>query len=343
MLQRIARFAQPVFLALAAIAIVLLLHSQWETIRQYPWRILPALLTLSVVLQLATWAVEVEIWRRILVCVGGELAYPPAVRIWFLSAVLRYIPGNVWQPLGMTVYCMRYGIRPEITVTSIALYQVVILLAVAPFVAVYVWAGSAAGFLAFGLAEVSLWLVALAIMPPLVFILKPTWLLAVLNWLLIKVSRPPLDAQLSSRSLLVFVALAVINWLMWGMTFAIFTFAIVDLTGSDMSQLLPLLVLSYPIAYAVGFISFFTPSGFGVREGAFYLLLSPVVPGGVVTVTALAMRLLTAVGELALALISFPFERAPGRVQISAPKRIERDRTDSLSPGVDRETSRPLP
>ncbi len=310
MLQKIVRIAQPVFLILAGLAIVLFLRSQWEALRDYPWRLLPGLFALSIGLLLLTWAVEVEIWRRILGRVGGRLEFVPAVRIWFLSAILRYIPGNIWQPLSMTVYCVRHGIRPEITVTSIALYQVIILLAVAPFFAAYMWAGAAGGYLPELWIGLSPWLIALAIVPVAIFILRPQWLIGLLNALLVKMGRPPMETTLSSASLLALTLAAIVNWLMWGATFAVFTYSIVDLDAVDLGQVLALLVVAYPIAYAAGFISFFTPSGFGVREGAFFVLLSPVMPGGVVAVAALAMRFVTALGELLIALISAPFERA---------------------------------
>ena len=53
---------------------------------------------------------------------------------------MRYVPGNIWQPLSLTLYSRRYGVPAEATVTSIALYQVMILLAAAPLAAIYfVW------------------------------------------------------------------------------------------------------------------------------------------------------------------------------------------------------------
>lgn len=309
MLQKIIRIAQPVFLVLAGVAIVLLLRGQWETLRAYPWQLTPALFILSLLSLLATWAVEVELWRRILRSVGGQIDYLPAGRIWFLSAVLRYIPGNIWQPLSMTVYCARHDIRPAVTVTSIALYQMIILLAAAPFFAAYLWAGSAGGYLPALWTGLSPWLIAAAVVAPLIFILRPQWLIGIFNALLVKIKRAPMQASLSSGRQLAFIAIAVANWLMWGATFALFTLSIIDLDTTDLARVVTLLVVSYPIAYTAGFLSFFTPSGFGVREGAFYLLLSPVIPGGVVAVAALAMRALTAIGELALALVSAPFER----------------------------------
>ena len=186
----------------------------------------------------------------------------------------------------------------------------IILLAVAPFFAAYMWAGAAGGYLPELWIGLSPWLIALAIVPVAIFILRPHWLIGLLNALLVKMGRPPMETTLSSASLLALTLAAIVNWLMWGATFALFTYSIVDLDAVDLGQVLALLVVAYPIAYAVGFISFFTPSGFGVREGAFFVLLSPVMPGGVVAVAALAMRLCTALGELLIALISAPFERA---------------------------------
>jgi hypothetical protein len=49
-----------------------------------------------------------------------------------------------------------------------------------------------------------------------------------------------------------------------------------------------------------------------VREGAFYLLLAPVVGGGLITVAALAMRLWNIIGEVIMALICFVVERRIG-------------------------------
>ncbi len=79
-----------------------------------------------------------------------------------------------------------------------------------------------------------------------------------------------------------------------------------------MLRLLPHLVAAYAIAYAIGFVSLLTPSGLGVREGAFYLLLAPLLGGGFVTVIALAMRIWTTLGELLAAGVSLLYrERAP--------------------------------
>jgi uncharacterized membrane protein YbhN (UPF0104 family) len=101
--------------------------------------------------------------------------------------------------------------------------------------------------------------------------------------------------------LLLLLLIAMLDWLLWGAAFAALAFAVTAFAPDEMRALLPHLVAAYSVAYTIGFLSIVTPSGLGVREGAFYLILAPVMGGGVVTVTALAMRLWTTLGELVAA------------------------------------------
>ena len=137
MLMQTLRRVQPFFVLLALLFMAFLLHSQWEELQTHQWQLNPLGLGTSAVFLVAAWAVEIVVWLRLLRTVGGDLGYWSGARIWFLSAIVRYIPGNVWQPLSMTLLCQRLGVKPEATVTSILLYQVVTLLAVTPVAALY--------------------------------------------------------------------------------------------------------------------------------------------------------------------------------------------------------------
>jgi len=301
MVQKALRIAQPLFLVAAVLAIAFYLRTHWVELSSFSWRIDRGRLAVSAVLLLLTWSLEVGIWHRLLAFVGGRIPYLSAVRIWFLSAIMRYIPGNIWQPLSMTAYCMQRGVRPEATLTSIALYQAIILLAAIPFAAAFAIIDGSAGLTpALAIA---------ALIPVAVFILKPVWLSALLNAVLVRLGRKPLDVRLRARHMLGLMAITLLDWILWGLTFAAFTISIADINTAEPVRVALLLVISYPIAYAVGFVSFFTPSGFGVREGAFFVLLAPVLGGGVATVAALGMRVFTALGELIMAAASIPFER----------------------------------
>ena len=302
---RITRWVQPVFFVVACISIALLLSSQWSELRAYPWTLNLGWFLAAIALLLVTWAVEVGIWWHMLQYMGGLLPYLAAVRIWFLSAVMRYIPGNIWQPLSMTLYCKRHGIRVEATLTSIVLYQVVILLAVAPIAAAYLLLYGNLGLLSDTLSAVTPGLIAIALAPVVLFLIRPEYLMTMLNWGLSKIGRPKLDTHLSSRRLFLLLVVAVVDWILWGATFAAFTFSLSEFDPASQIALAPHLIAAFPIAYAIGFLSLITPSGFGVREGAFFLLLSPLMDGVAITLIALAMRFWTAGGELLIAAHEF--------------------------------------
>jgi uncharacterized membrane protein YbhN (UPF0104 family) len=314
MLHRLLRWLQPAFLILSVIAIGWLLAAQWPALRTYPWRLHWGWLLATCLLNLASWGLEIAIWRQLLSSLGGKLPFMAAARIWFLSAILRYLPGSVWQPISITLYSRRHGVSPEATITSLVLFQVVMLLAIAPIlVAYFVWIDtkSLAAQLVAHLPPVLLWLV---LAPVALFLLRPQWLVQLLNWGLARLKRPPLALRLTSLSLLGLLVAALVDWILWGGVFAAFVFAFAgDGIGSTAGNLspAPLLVASYSIANLVGFLSVVTPGGFGVREGAFYLLLTPQIAGSVVTVLALGIRVWNVLGELLFALISAPFEKMP--------------------------------
>ncbi len=285
------RLIQPLFLTLALVFIALLLASQWSELRSHTWRIAPGWLLLSGLLMLGGWYVEVWLWRFALARLGGGLKYADALRIWFASILVRYIPGNVWQPLGMTVLARQRGVRVEATVGSIALYQALNLLSVLPIAGVYLLTVGNFGLLEPWLGPTTGWLVALASLTIGLFLLRPGWLIGLLNWALGKAGRTPLDAELTTGQLLRLLLVAIFAWLCWGGAFAAITFALSVYTPEQMGTALPHLLAAFPIAYTVGYLSFVTPSGLAVREGAFYLLLAPVLGGGPTTVAALAIRL----------------------------------------------------
>jgi hypothetical protein len=296
-------------LLLALGFIGLLLRSQWPEIQAQSWRLDIGWLAAAVVLILFTWGVEIAIWRHLLTMLDGPLTnrmdFWASARIWFLSAIVRYIPGNVWQPLGMTVLCSRRGIRAEATLLSALLIQAVTMLGALPLVALYLLATGNLGMLTGTLGQMAPWLAGSAMGAVGIFLLRPHWLFNGMNWLLTKAGRTALPVQVSSLSLLGLILAGGLTWIGWGLTFAAVTLAVVEISFPRMLTNLFDFVAAYPMAYIIGYLSFLTPSGLGIREGALYFWLEPVIGGGVATVAALAMRLFTTLGEVLLAGISF--------------------------------------
>lgn len=298
---RLLRLLNPLFLLLALVFIGLLLRAHWQEFTVQAWRLHAGWLVFALGAMLASWAVEIGLWRYLLDKLGGRLSYAEAMRIWFLSALVRYVPGNIWQPLGMTVLCARHGIQAEAVLLSIGLLQVVALLSVAPLGAFYSFLGGNWGGMtaAMGVGLQGIAFLALALL--LFFVASPAWLFRLLNWGLAKIGRPPLAVTLSSRQLLSLLLISSLFWLLWGLSFAGFVLAFIPLPQQQIGQIFLFSIAAFPVAYAIGYLSFITPSGLAVREGALYLLLAPVLGGGPTTVAALAIRLWQVILEVAVA------------------------------------------
>lgn len=329
MLMRVLRRLQPLFVALALLFIGLLLHAQWEELQHYEWRIDLRWLMFSAGLMIAAWAIEVFLWLRMLGTVGSRLPYWTSLRAWFLSAIVRYIPGNIWQPMSLTYLAAQRGVPIEATLTSLLLYQLITILAVGPIAAGYFMLTGNQGTLPDVLSEATFGVVALAVTPVIIFMARPRWLLEGINWGLDRIGRPRLPIELPRPTLLCLFALSAFDWLLWGATFYALAYGIgVAVPGENVSAMLHLLPL-YPVAYAIGFLSFLTPSGLGVREGALYVLLAPLLGGGNATMLALAMRIWTTLGEVVAAGIGALF---PDRFQKLATLRACANETTSTQP-----------
>ena len=71
---------------------------------QWPW------ITAGTALVLASYVLLIEGWRRVLVAWDSHLPFGDAARIWFLSNLGKYVPGNIWSLTAMGVMARRRGL-----------------------------------------------------------------------------------------------------------------------------------------------------------------------------------------------------------------------------------------
>ncbi|MDH7486191.1 MAG: DUF2079 domain-containing protein [Anaerolineae bacterium] len=281
------RVIQVIVLLLALGFLAALLVSQWQTLQAYEWRLRPGWALLALAGLGLGWLVELGLWRAILSRLGGSLRYGMAARVWFLSNLTRYIPGNVWQFLSMVELAAEQGVSRAATLTSIVLHQVLSTAAGLALAALYfAWAGEGVWF-----ARLRPFLFAL---PLGLALLQPRLLERGLNGLLTRLGRPPLRVTLSWAQVWTLLAGYALVWLVMGTGFAALVRALTPLSWAQ----LPRLVAVFAAAYVIGFLSLLTPSGLGVREGVMTLLLTTTLPAGVAAVVAIAARLWMVVGEL---------------------------------------------
>lgn len=113
-------------LAIIGYAIRFLIKN-WDAVRSAPleWRVRPLLIFGSLLLVLATYALLVEAWRRVVTGWGTPLAFWPAARVWVLSSMGKYLPGKFWAIAGMAVLGKEEGIPVGVATASAIVLQVV--------------------------------------------------------------------------------------------------------------------------------------------------------------------------------------------------------------------------
>ncbi len=272
-------------LALGFLAV--LTRSQWSALRDFQWRVEPGWALLALAGVELTWLYEVGVWRTILDRLGGHLSYGRAAQTWFISNLIRYIPGNVWQFVGMAELAADDGVSRLATLTSIVLHQ-----------AIVTAGGLVLASLYFALAGQGEWFLRLRpfllLVPFGLLLLQPRLLERILNWALARLGRAPLRITLTWGQIWVLLARYVVVWLGEGLSFAALVRALAPLPGSAV----PYLAACWATAYLAGYLSLLTPSGLGVREGVMVLLLAPVLPGPTAAVVVIVARLWTVLAEL---------------------------------------------
>lgn len=277
--------AAALLLALGLLAAVV--REQWDALLLYEWRLSPGWVLAALAGLGVAWLVEIDTWRRILAGLGGVLRLGHAFGSWFLGNIMRYVPGNIWQYLGMAELNAAAGVSRILTLTSIVLHQVIWIAAGLAIVTTYAVVAGELGSLSW--LRPVLWLAPLGLI-----LLQPRRLERMLNWALVRLRREPVRVTLTGPQILGMLMRYAVVWTLTGLGFA----ALVRGLTAYPVALVPRLAVAWVAAYAVGFLSLLTPSGLGVREGALILLLSPMLAPPLPAIIAILARLWMMVGEL---------------------------------------------
>jgi hypothetical protein len=149
------------------------------------------------------------------------------------------------------------------------------------------------------------WLWVVAIVPLGLALLHPRLFAPLSTWALRKAHREPLEVFLSGRQVCAVAALYVVGVVLlavgvWG--------TVRGLVGPDAGNLL-VVGGAFLLSFVVSMLAFVFPSGLGVREGVFALVLARSLPGGVAIALAAAARLVLTLVEIAFAGIVVGLER----------------------------------
>ena len=232
------------------------LADQWAEVRPRIAGLAPqwGLVAGSSLLVLATYALLVETWRRMLHAWGYDLPRGEAARIWFVSNLGRYVPGKIWQIGAMGVMAQRAGVSAVAATGSAILVNLVSILAGA---GVVVATGASALLPKGSVPAILVVTAAIALVPPALPILARLARRVTGR----EISIPPLPA----RAIWIAAAGSTIAWIAYGVAFRLLAQGTL-LSGP--AGHLSAWIAAFTLSYLVGYLFLPAPGGLVVRETA---------------------------------------------------------------------------
>lgn len=299
MLSKAKKVLAPALILLAVVFLARALIGGWNEVREYEWRFDFSYLTLSVVLIFLYYAQQWGGWRLVMHSFGDPMTRYESAAVWFASILGRYVPGNVAMVAGRIGLCRRRGVPARTTLASMVYENALILIS-----ALLVAAASVPFWPPFEYKNYALLLVLLA--PLGLVLLHPAVFEKVSDAALRRFKREPLPATLPFGRVLALLLYYVGGWLLLGLAFAALAASVSPVgTAAEVA----LLVGGYAFAWEVGFLSFVTPSGLGVKEGVLFLILVLVFPAPVAAALTVLSRLWQTLAEVIAAGVVWGFVR----------------------------------
>lgn len=255
---RIRTFAVRALAVVVVAFAALYLWRLWQSASREQLRVslsVPWLLLASLVV-LATYALLIETWRRVLAIYGSRVSFVDASHVWFVSNLGKYVPGKIWQVTAMTAMMARLGARVVDAGSAAAVITVVNVLA---GFAIVLGAGS--GLLRtlgpnYERATIVATLVLVAAL------LAAPWTVRFVSRAASRALGRPLTLVVPGQATWISLAGCLVSWAAYGLAFQIFVRALIGHADGPWSAYLA----AYTLSYLVGYLTLFAPGGIGARE-----------------------------------------------------------------------------
>lgn len=252
--RKLFRLAQWIFAAAVLFFAARSLASQWDKVGsrlthvQFGWEwILPASL-----LVLLIYVLLIEGWRRVLGAWDSHLPFMQAARIWFLSSLGKYVPGNIWSLTAMGVMARERGLSAIAATGSSVIMQMVSLATGTGIVMV-----TSAKLLGQPI------LVGAAVLVLVVVLLSaPRFLPPLAVWVSTLIGRDIAPPSVPATSIWTAALASTLSWLLYGLALQFFVRGLLGAAPGEISSYIAV----FTAAYILGFVSPIAPAGLGVRE-----------------------------------------------------------------------------
>lgn len=257
------------------------------------WRWMLAMVL--VLIGLLLWGVT---WKKILTEFGCRLPVRSAFSIFFLGQLGKYIPGSVWSFAAQGQMARKFGVPVRVTIASGLLLLYLNLLIALMISTLFVSAGLVTSDIPT--------LVGFGVLAATIAGLSPT----VISRLGSRLAGSQGSLHTHGRRLLVAASLIGVSWIAFGVALEVI---IAPASGAHQTSVsIPTAVTAFAIAFILGVLVPFAPSGLGIREAAMIYQLKPDLGLTRAAATALLIRVVHTVADFTLAAVSWLAGRSGG-------------------------------
>ncbi|RKU18741.1 hypothetical protein C6503_08795 [Candidatus Poribacteria bacterium] len=251
---------------------------------------------------------------------GRDVYFRDTFTLFHLSNITRYLPGRIWGIVKLLELSPRFGLSKTAVGSCLALHTG-IETALGGLIAMFLlfstqMQATAVGRLKMISGHTLLFtLVVIGLMGVFVFLMPILSLHARRLLKTLQEIGAPLWQKSSGKQWCNFIVGHFVLWCCQGFAFFLFVRSLTPVAWTDIG----ILTACYAFAWIVGFLSFLTPSGLGIREGLLGLLLSNYMPVPQATLVALLCRVWMLSAEIILAGVAIFLDRSSTLVHAENP------------------------
>ncbi len=298
----------------AAIIIYILFRTIYNNraqLQNWDWRINWFYAFLSAVTLGGAYFCGSQGWRAIILGFGHKVKLHEAFRVIYLANLGRYIPGKIWQVIGLVGLAKEINISPAVSMASFALVEAYALPASFILIPLTLGLGQTASTLMV-FRDVLYIFMAIVVAVFLILFFRPDGLEWALNKVLRLFKQEAVSYKPGMKNRISILAWYLLNWTFFGISFHFFLKALIG----EVSIPIALSTGTYITAYVLSYITFLSPAGLGVREGVMSAILATQFGAPVAASIALINRVWITMAEviitlLALATYKIKSERSP--------------------------------
>lgn len=233
-------------------------------------------------------------WRMLLAGLDVRLPVMPAIQVYFLAGLTRYLPGGIWPALAHAAQARPLGAPPGRMAGGYLASQ-----------GIGVVAGLAVGLVALPrlvAASALWWLLVPVVLAALTPVFVPNLLGRTIGLAqrVLRRGSTAVPVLPGRRALSAVTAVMAVGWLISGLHVAVLAIAL----GAPAAQAATIGAGGFALSVVGGILAVFLPSGLGARELVLGLTLAPLLSGpALVTVVALSRILITAADLLSTAAV----------------------------------------